>query len=104
TRLDILDELPSVRICVGYEVDGRRTDFFPARTDVLERCRPLYEDLPGWQARTASARSWDDLPAAARDYVGRLSELLALPVALIGVGEAREQTIVLDESLLPAMV
>lgn len=97
TRLDILDGFASVKICVGYEADGRCLDTFPARAEVLERCRPIYEELPGWQESTSGVLRWDDLPRAAQRYVERISELLRLPVAIIGVGQDRAQSIVLHD-------
>lgn len=97
TRLDILDGFPSVNICVAYEIDGRRIDSFPARAEVLARCRPVYEELPGWEASTSGALRWEDLPPAAQRYVERIGELLRVPVAIIGVGQDRAQSIVLRE-------
>lgn len=93
TRLDILDDQPSVRICVAYEVDGKRLDSFPASTEVLQRCHPIYEELPGWQTPTGGVRRREQLPSAAARYVGRLEELIGAPVELIGVGEERHRTI-----------
>lgn len=100
TRLDILDDLPSLKICVAYELDGRRIASFPARAEVLERCQPIYEELPGWRSPISDLTSWSALPNAARDYVDRIRELLGVPVALIGVGQERHQTIVLGDSIL----
>jgi adenylosuccinate synthase len=100
TRLDILDGLPTIRICTGYEQSGRRVDELPARVEVLERCQPVYEELPGWRTSTSAATSWSELPLQARRYVERVSELLGLPISLIGVGQGRHQVIALDESLL----
>jgi adenylosuccinate synthase len=97
TRLDILDGLPQIRICTAYEIDGARLEEFPARTELLERCRPLYEDLTGWQAPTGQVTEWASLPAAARAYVDRIAELLDVPVGVVGVGESRAQSIRLRE-------
>jgi adenylosuccinate synthase len=97
TRLDILDALPSLKICVAYEVDGRRLESFPARTELQERCTPVYELQEGWLTSTSGARAWDDLPPAARRYVERIATLLGVRVGLIGVGQDREATIVLDQ-------
>ena len=93
TRLDVLDILPSLKICVGYELDGRKIDYFPSNIAHLSRCEPVYEELPGWQAPTNDIRQYDDLPLQARQYIARLEELIACPVKLISVGERREQTI-----------
>lgn len=94
TRLDILDGQPQPRICSAYELDGQRIEELPARTELLSRCQPVFEDLDGWQRNTGQATSWDDLPEAARRYVKRIEVHLSTPVRYIGVGESREQTIV----------
>jgi len=93
TRLDILDTLPRLKICVGYMLDGKKIDYFPSRAAELERCQPIYEELPGWQAPTSDIRRHNQLPTAARRYVARLEELISCPVNLICVGPEREQTI-----------
>jgi adenylosuccinate synthase len=91
--LDVLSDLPEIRIAVAYELDGQRLDHFPTDTFVLERCRPVYETLPGWRQDVSTARRLADLPAAARRYVDRLAELLEVPVTIISVGPDRAQTI-----------
>jgi len=91
--LDVLSELDELRICTAYELDGQRIDDFPSDAFILERCRPVYEVLPGWQGDLSQARKLADLPAAARRYVQRLGELLGLPVTIVSVGPDREQTI-----------
>jgi adenylosuccinate synthase len=91
--LDVLSELPEISICISYELDGQRLDRFVSDAFILERCRPVYEKLPGWQTPIGEAKRVEDLPAAARRYVDRLSELLALPVSIISVGPDRAQTI-----------
>jgi len=91
--LDVLSVAPEISICTAYELDGERLEDFPSDAFVLERCRPVYETLPGWGADLVRARRPADLPDAARRYVDRLSELLALPVSIISVGPDREQTI-----------
>jgi adenylosuccinate synthase len=94
TRLDILDVLPVVKICTAYELDGRTIDFFPASAAALARCRPVYEDLPGWEKPTGGARTFRELPVNARSYVKRLEEIIGCPVGLISVGKRREETVV----------
>jgi len=74
-------------------VDGKRVDDFSTDAFLLERCRPVYETLPGWQTDISKARRVADLPAAARRYVDRISQLIGLPVGIISVGPDREQTI-----------
>ena len=94
TRLDILDTLPILKICVGYELDGQTIDNFPARVDVLARCQPIYEELPGWQTSTSDINEFRQLPPEARRYIARIEELLSCPVDIISAGSEREQTIV----------
>jgi adenylosuccinate synthase len=89
TRLDILDILPSLKICVGYELEGKTIDYFPASVAALARCRPVYEELPGWLTDTTGVRDFDKLPAEARGYINRLEELIGCPVSLICVGPER---------------
>ena len=93
TRLDILDTFPGLKICVGYDLDGRTIDYFPASIAALERCQPIYEELPGWQTPTSHITRYDKLPLRAQQYIARLAELSACPVSLICVGPRREQTI-----------
>ena len=93
TRLDILDTFPHLKICVGYKLDERTIDYFPANVAALERCQPIYEELPGWQAPTSHIREYEQLPLEARQYIARLEELISCPANLISVGQAREQTI-----------
>jgi len=93
TRLDVLDTLPTLNICIGYELDGKAIDYFPASIPALEKCQPVYEELPGWQTSIVDVRRFEDLPAAARQYVNRLEELIGCPASLISVGKSREQTI-----------
>ena len=93
TRLDILDSLTHLKICVGYKLDGKMIDYFPANVVTLEKCQPIYEELPGWQAATTHIREYEQLPPQARQYVARLEELISCPVNLIGVGPEREQNI-----------
>jgi adenylosuccinate synthase len=93
--LDVLSELDEVRIAVGYRLreTGQSLDRFPGDAFLLEKCEPIYETLPGWGVDVAGCRRLGDLPAGARRYVDRLSELLGLPVSIISVGPDREQTI-----------
>ncbi len=96
TRLDVLDNLASIKICTGYELDGQVIRTVPARESVLERVRPIYEELPGWQTRTTEVRNFDDLPPQAQAFVKRVEKLLECPVDLISVGPAREQAIIVN--------
>jgi len=94
TRLDILDNMPELKICTGYKLDGKTIDYFPASIAALERCEPVLETLPGWDKPTNDARSFKHLPPNARRYVSRLEELIGCEASLISVGKHREQTIV----------
>ncbi len=91
--LDVLSEVNEVRICTAYEADGTRLDYFPSDAFLLDRCRPVFETLPGWGVDISGAKKLADLPTAARRYVDRLSELLELPVSIVSVGPDRGQTI-----------
>ena len=93
TRLDVLDTLPELKICVAYELDGKTIDYFPSSAAALERCQPVYETLEGWQADTTGVRQFDALPSQARKYINRLEELIPCPADLVCVGPAREQKI-----------
>ncbi len=94
TKLDILSGFETVKIAVAYDYRGERLEHFPTEADVLARCRPIYEELPGWSEDLTAARRWEELPPAARRYVERVEALTGVPVRLIGVGPGREQTIV----------
>ena len=93
TRLDILDTFPRLKICIAYELDGHIIDYFPSNVATLERCQPIYEELPGWQTPTTNIREYEQLPPEAQQYIARLEELISSPVNLICVGPEREQTI-----------
>jgi len=99
TRLDILDVLPRLKICVGYQLDGQTIDYFPGSVADLARCQPVYEELPGWQAPTSDIRDYDQLPLEARRYITRIDKLTSCPVNLICVGPEREQTIIVNPIL-----
>jgi adenylosuccinate synthase len=88
--LSVVDELS---ICTAYELDGRRIDYFPSDAYLLERCKPVYESMPGWRTDISKVKRLNDLPAAARGYVDRISQLLEIPVKVVSVGPDRDQTI-----------
>lgn len=96
TRLDVLDGLPSIKICTAYELDGKIIDTVPARESVLNRLRPVYEELPGWRSPTTGVRNFDDLPSQAQAFIRRVEALLECPVDLISVGPEREQAIIVN--------
>ncbi len=91
--LDVLSEVSEIMICTGYRLKGELIDTFPTDAYVLEQCEPVYEKLPGWGTDLSTARRVSDLPAHARRYVDRLSELLQRPVTIVSVGPDRSQTI-----------
>ncbi len=95
TKLDVLDAFESIQICVAYECDGRRLETVPANVRTLQRCRPVYEEVPGWQTSTAQATCFDELPAAAQAYVRRLEAVTGVPVSILSVGPRRESTMFL---------
>jgi adenylosuccinate synthase len=99
TRFDILDTLPELRICVGYEADGVAVARPPAGEGEWPRIAPVYETLPGWESDTSAARALGDLPTNARRYIERLEEGLGAAVAFVGVGPSREQMITVDGSV-----
>ena len=97
TKLDVLDELAEIKVCVGYRLDGQRIDVFPAAEEAQKRLEPVYETFAGWQSATAGARSWSQLPAQAIKYVRYLEELIACPVALLSTSPKREDTILMKD-------
>ncbi len=97
TKLDVLDGFDTLKICVGYELDGVRLDYLPTAADQQARCTPIYEEMEGWQDNTAGARSWAQLPGAAIKYVRRIEELIACPVALLSTSPERDDTILVTD-------
>ena len=97
TKLDVLDGFETLKICVGYELDGARIDYLPTAANHQARCKPIYEEMPGWSESTEGARSWADLPAAAIKYVRRVEELIDCPVALLSTSPEREDTILVTD-------
>jgi adenylosuccinate synthase len=91
--LDVLSEVPEIRICTSYEIAGERTNVFPSHVDDLRQAKPVYETVPGWQQEISDVREFDDLPIGARNYLDRLAEILDRPVEIVSVGPDRKQTI-----------
>lgn len=96
TKLDILDGFDSIEVCVGYKLDGKEIDYFPAGEGAQARVEPIWETIEGWKEPTAGARSWADLPAQAIKYVRRIEELVGCPVALLSTSPEREDTILVQ--------
>ncbi|MDZ4089036.1 MAG: adenylosuccinate synthase [Tabrizicola sp.] len=97
TKLDVLDGFKTLKICVAYELDGKRMDYLPIAADEQARCTPIYEVLEGWSETTAGARSWAELPGAAIKYVRRIEELIQCPVALLSTSPERDDTILVTD-------
>jgi adenylosuccinate synthase len=93
TKLDVLDTLPELKICTGYEVDGELHEEFPSDLLALEKVVPRYETFAGWQRSTADARSLDQLPTEARRYLDRIESLVEAPITYVSVGTRRDQII-----------
>jgi adenylosuccinate synthase len=97
TKLDVLDGLKEINVCVGYMLDGKRIDMFPAAEEQQKRVEPIYETVDGWSDTTAGARSWAELPAQAVKYVRYLEELIECPVALLSTSPERDDTILMRD-------
>jgi adenylosuccinate synthase len=102
TKLDVLDGAESLKICVGYRMEGQLSDILPVGAEELEQCEPVYEELPGWQESTVGVKRYESLPKAARDYLDRIGQLCGVPIDLISTGPDREETIVMRHPFDPA--
>lgn len=98
TKLDVLDELDEIRICVGYQYRGRRMTFFPTDLTLLEEVEPLYESHPGWMTDTTPLQEYHQLPPKAKSYLNRISELTGTDISIISTGPNRAETIIMEES------
>jgi len=100
TRLDVLDNFPSIKICVAYETeDGRRLTTLPASSVQLAKVKPIYEEVEGWRAPTSGCRTWDELPPQAQDYIRYIEKLLGIPIDIVSVGPERDQAIIIHDVL-----
>jgi adenylosuccinate synthase len=95
TKLDVLDALETIKICIGYEYDGKTIDMPPIGAEAFARCKPIYEEHPGWQTSTVGVKEYKDLPGKACDYLDRLAEVTGVPIDIISTGPDRVETIVL---------
>jgi adenylosuccinate synthase len=93
TRIDILDELDELQVCVAYEMNGQRVEHLPSQIEDLAQCTPVYEGIAGWRTPTGDAQTWKDLPRQAQEYVRLIEECVGAPAGLIGVGQEREKSI-----------
>ena len=94
TKLDVLSQLPVIRICTAYRVEGQLIKQYPHDLETLAKCEPVYEEFPGWMQDISAVKSFEDLPKNARDYVRKIEELCGVEAAIIAVGPKREQTII----------
>lgn len=97
TKLDVLDGMDELKVCVGYRLDGKEFDHLPASTEAQENVEPIYETMEGWSESTFGARSWADLPATAIKYIRRIEELIEAPVALLSTSPERDDTILVRD-------
>ncbi|RFC67826.1 MULTISPECIES: adenylosuccinate synthase [Mesorhizobium] len=97
TKLDVLDGLKEIKVCIAYELDGKRIDYLPASMRAQAAVKPIYETLEGWSQTTAGARSWAELPAQAVKYVRHIEELIGAPVALLSTSPERDDTILVTD-------
>ncbi|MDH5679147.1 MAG: adenylosuccinate synthetase, partial [Nitrospinota bacterium] len=94
TKMDVLDNMPEIRICVAYEMDGERLENMPANIADMARVTPIYETVKGWMSRTAGVSKYSDLPDGAKRYIDRVEELVQAKVSIVSTGESRAATIV----------
>jgi adenylosuccinate synthase len=99
TKLDVLDELDEIKVCVAYEIEGRRCVDLPSNARHFARCQPIYETVPGWQKSTADCRTLEDLPPQALAYLEFLAELMEVPIAIVSLGASRDQTIIVEDPI-----
>ena len=100
TKLDVLDTLDEIKVCIGYEVNGQRVETFPAVAHDLRLIKPVYETLPGWKCDTVGVTEFENLPAKAQNYVRFLSDKIGVEIGLISTGPERDQTIIMKKSVM----
>ena len=99
TKLDVLDELEEIKVCVAYEIDGEICNHFPTNASQFANCKPVYKTLPGWQESTTGCRSLSDLPKKALNYLKYMAEIMKVPIAIVSVGPGRDQTIIVEDPI-----
>lgn len=99
TKLDVLDTLPEIKVCVAYNVAGDHCAHFPSDSRQFTLCEPVYKTIPGWLQSTEQCRSLDELPTAAQDYLKFLAELVEVPIAIVSLGASRDQTIIVEDPI-----
>ncbi|MGE0919018.1 adenylosuccinate synthase [Trichlorobacter lovleyi] len=95
TKLDVLSDFETIKVCTGYRFEGQELETLPAKLETFENCEPVYEELPGWQVDITGVRSYDQLPENAKKYVKRLEELAGCPIVMVSVGPRRDQTMMI---------
>lgn len=95
TKLDVLSDFDTIKVCTGYTYQGKTLETLPTALEIFENCQPVYEELPGWRTDITGAKSFEDLPENARAYVRRLEELAGCPIVMVSIGPRRDQTITL---------
>jgi adenylosuccinate synthase len=96
TKLDVLDGLDQISLCVGYNLDGKKLDVLPRGSDAVARCEPIYETFPGWKGSTVGIQDWNQLPKEAQNYLKRVEEVACVPIAMVSTGPDRNETILLQ--------
>ena len=96
TKLDVLDGMETLKICTAYEINGQEVNHFPSNADALEKAKPMYEELPGWSESTVGLTDYSKLPANAKKYLERISELTETPISIVSTGPDREETMILE--------
>jgi adenylosuccinate synthase len=99
TKLDVLDELEEIKVCVAYDINGEICQDFPSNANQFAHCKPIYKTVPGWQQPTTECRSLEDLPSKALDYLKFLAELMETPIAIVSLGASRDQTIIVEDPI-----
>jgi adenylosuccinate synthase len=99
TKLDVLDEMDEIQVCVAYEIDGEKHHELPSSARQFAQCKPIYKTMPGWKQSTAQCRSLDDLPKEALNYLKFLAELMDVPIAIVSLGASRDQTIIVEDPI-----
>ncbi|MBR9699655.1 adenylosuccinate synthetase [Candidatus Woesearchaeota archaeon] len=100
TKVDVLNHLKEIKICIGYEVDGKKLDHFPLDTEQQEKAKPIYTSMPGWDDDITQITSFKDLPKNAQDYLEKIEEICKVPISIVSVGPKRSQTIIKDKETL----
>lgn len=99
TKLDVLDEMDEIQVCVAYEIDGERHDELPSSARQFARCQPIYKSMPGWKQSTSHCKTLEDLPQEALNYLKFLAELMEVPIAIVSLGASRDQTIIVEDPI-----